>query len=119
MRSEADAFIARACAEALPQEAVGWIWRAPGRAEAYGLLTNLSDDPGSSYAVSLAELMEKFTASTGSDIVDADEGDIVLWHSHPSGLVGPSRGDMRAKLEGLRYMVVTLTDDGAPLYTEF
>jgi proteasome lid subunit RPN8/RPN11 len=38
---------------------------------------------------------------------------IAIWHSHPSGLVGPSRADMQKRIEGVAYLVVTIESDGA------
>lgn len=32
----------------------------------------------------------------------------VVWHTHPSGLVGPSRRDMKSRIPELQYLVVTL-----------
>jgi len=40
-----------------------------------------------------------------------DWATITLWHSHPSGGVGPSRIDMKNKLPQLNHLVVTLTED--------
>lgn len=39
--------------------------------------------------------------------------DVAIWHTHPSGLIGPSRGDMQNRPNPNIYMVViALTDDG-------
>lgn len=35
-------------------------------------------------------------------------GDVRVWHTHPGGNVGPSPGDLKSKIRGLRYMVVTV-----------
>jgi proteasome lid subunit RPN8/RPN11 len=37
---------------------------------------------------------------------------LTLWHTHPSGGVGPSRIDMRNRIQGTHHLVVTLTDEG-------
>lgn len=58
----------------------------------------------------------------GSDIVleleqwfakvdQATRDSIVLWHTHPSGSVGPSRGDLDHKLGDLTYLVVSLNPE--------
>lgn len=39
--------------------------------------------------------------------------DVIVWHTHPSGFVGPSRGDMQNRVEGLKYLVVSLPDGEA------
>lgn len=41
--------------------------------------------------------------------------DVVLWHSHPSGLIGPSRGDVRNKIAGLKSVVVTTFTAAKPV----
>ena len=65
--------------------------------------------------MSVSEIISEFERETGRDIVEAITTHgytLTLWHSHPSGLVGPSRGDMREKVsEGLTYMVVAVGED--------
>ena len=36
---------------------------------------------------------------------------IAVWHTHPAGNIGPSRGDLQNKRPGIAYLVVTLTED--------
>lgn len=36
-----------------------------------------------------------------------------LWHSHPSGGVGPSRTDMRHRVSVMSHLVITLAEDGS------
>lgn len=106
--------IAQHIADSLPKEAVGLLWEQPGTLAGCIPLRNASDDPEHSYAVATAEMIEAFERASGRDILSAiSEGcSLTLWHSHPSGQVGPSRGDMREKLEGLQYMVVSVTTEG-------
>lgn len=114
--------IAELIADAAPQEAVGLVWESPGVAPGVAPLRNTSADPEHSYAVNVAELMETFENATGRDIITSmnEEGFILtLWHSHPSGQIGPSRGDMREKHDGLTYMVVAVADDGGLRATLF
>jgi len=48
-----------------------------------------------------------------------DVEDVAVWHTHPSGLIGPSRGDMKNRpSEELKMVVVALTEDG-PIPTWF
>ena len=106
--------IARHIVDELPKEAVGLVWEAPGNLAVATSLTNTSDTPESSYAVSVAEIITEFEQASGRDIVEAlhDGYRLTLWHSHPSGLVGPSRGDVREKVsEGLTYMVIAVGED--------
>lgn len=38
--------------------------------------------------------------------------EMVIWHTHPGGLIGPSRTDIKNKVPRLRHLVVALTEDG-------
>lgn len=38
--------------------------------------------------------------------------DIVVWHTHPGGNIGPSRDDMKQKHNGTTYAVIALTREG-------
>lgn len=50
-------------------------------------------------------------------MVDSAARDAVsVWHTHPSGLVGPSRRDMRSRLAGISYLVVALGDKPTPTW---
>lgn len=40
-------------------------------------------------------------------------GELVYWHTHPRGNVGPSKGDLQNKLPGSRNIVVAIHDDEA------
>lgn len=42
--------------------------------------------------------------------------DVLVWHTHPSGNVGPSQGDMRTRVEGVKYLVVSLPNGEAVHY---
>lgn len=39
---------------------------------------------------------------------EVNPSEILIWHTHPSGLVGPSEGDLSSRLEMFRYAVVSL-----------
>lgn len=45
------------------------------------------------------------------EMTELDWAETVLWHSHPGGGIGPSRVDMRNRVEGLRHLVITLAGD--------
>lgn len=119
--SRALTLIADQIAMMMPREAVGLLWESPGNEVGHRHLANISDDPEHSYAVNVSEMIAKFEAATGRDILQAmDDGvTFTLWHSHPSGLVGPSRGDVRLKQEALTYMVVTVNADNTLTATLF
>lgn len=40
------------------------------------------------------------------------ESAYLVWHTHPGGLIGPSSEDLRYRVKGVDYLVVTLTDAG-------
>jgi proteasome lid subunit RPN8/RPN11 len=42
--------------------------------------------------------------------------DVIVWHTHPGGNIGPSRGDLESKVEGVNYLVVTLPGGQAVRY---
>lgn len=46
-----------------------------------------------------------------ASVSQADRDNIVIWHTHPSGNVGPSRGDLTHKLDGLSYLVVSINPE--------
>lgn len=118
---DAQALIAHCIHVALPEEAVGLLWEAPGEQVMVIPLANHSELPETSYAVRVDELVTAFELATGRDIVTTEPEHLTLWHSHPSGLVGPSRGDMRerSKVALLAHMVVTVGVDGVLTTTMF
>jgi proteasome lid subunit RPN8/RPN11 len=93
------------------KEAVGLLYRPPGEVEIVLALDNLSDEPETSYTVSTASVKSALQLLVGDDWTEVEEADFVVWHSHPSGLKGPSLRDMRTKLPGLRYAVVVVDSD--------
>lgn len=62
-------------------------------------------DQYDSYSIKMPAL----EAAIGNATID----DVLFWHTHPAGNVGPSKMDLEGRLEGLQYMVVALTKDGA------
>lgn len=74
-------------------------------------LPNTSECPESSYGVQASDLVEAIEAyvdRSGVDPLTLTRGHFIVWHTHPGGLVGPSRGDLETKLEGFIYVVVTM-----------
>jgi proteasome lid subunit RPN8/RPN11 len=61
---------------------------------------------------------------TVEDIFDAVGGatteEVLFWHTHPGGMIGPSSVDLGSQIEGFQYMVVTVfpTDYVATRYGE-
>lgn len=72
-------------------------------------MTNQAANPYDSYSIdatTIRGLLEE------RDVWD----DVLVWHTHPGGHVGPSRGDMRARVEGIRYLVVSLPSGEATMF---
>lgn len=64
-------------------------------------LVNRSEDPLNSYRID--------PGTIASLLIDPDVwSDVLVWHTHPSGFVGPSQGDMKQRDPRLRYLVVAL-----------
>jgi proteasome lid subunit RPN8/RPN11 len=42
--------------------------------------------------------------------------DVLIWHTHPQGQVGPSKGDMDYRHLGLKYLVVSLPRGEAVMF---
>jgi proteasome lid subunit RPN8/RPN11 len=72
-------------------------------------LQNRSSDPLTSYEIDTATIKQ---------LVDDPDAwaDVLVWHTHPKGGVGPSKGDMESKVQGLRYLVVALPRGEAVLF---
>lgn len=90
---------------AAPREACGVIIRG----HMVQVLKNHSASPENSFEIHRGELralIEKYQVPV-SRIAE----DVVLWHSHPAGGVGPSRTDMQQKTPLKRHLVVSLVDD--------
>jgi len=83
-------------------------------------LPNVSPKPQDSFWIDSEDLVNALLEYA----VKADIDDLSLlrrdwftiWHTHPGGVVGPSRGDIRNKIEGFQYLVVTLPDGPATLF---
>jgi proteasome lid subunit RPN8/RPN11 len=87
-----------------PREAVGIICN-----ELVYELRNDHDFPNENFSVDkqeLRKLTETLMIPT-SEIADR----VVLWHSHPSGGVGPSRFDMQNRTPLKHHLVVSLVED--------
>jgi proteasome lid subunit RPN8/RPN11 len=67
-------------------------------------LRNRSPQPCDSYAIDPVTV-DGLLADLNAEHVFSD---VLIWHTHPQGNAGPSRGDLDAKLPGLNYLVVAL-----------
>ena len=66
-------------------------------------LANISPTPEVAYQIDAEEVVQLLKRL---QIADTDE--FAIWHTHPSGLVGPSSGDMPTKVPGWNYYVVAI-----------
>ena len=64
-------------------------------------LANRSPDPTNSF---------KIDPTTVNDLLVSPElwDDVLIWHTHPSGHIGPSKGDLAQRHPKLKYLVVAL-----------
>lgn len=78
-------------------------------------LPNIARNPRQAYEIGTEDLVnalaERFFAGD-----DLQREDIVLWHTHPSGYIGPSEGDMDSRVEGFRYLVVSMPNGEASYF---
>jgi proteasome lid subunit RPN8/RPN11 len=95
-----------------PNEACGVLLPFPWRGKRIWEMPNRADRPHDSFSINSSDIV-----MTLQDWVDENEGvamweDIVLWHTHPNGAIGPSRIDLDNRISDCGNLVVTLTDDG-------
>jgi proteasome lid subunit RPN8/RPN11 len=73
-------------------------------------LINRSADPTNSYDIDVATI--KALHQNDKDAWS----DCLVWHTHPSGHVGPSRKDLQGRIPGLSYLVVALPRGEAVIF---
>lgn len=97
--------------EQLPLEACGIVVPDLDRpaAEWVTRLENRSPDPTNSYVIDVRTIKQ---------LVSSPEAysDVLVWHTHPSGHVGPSKHDWDNRIPGLRYLVVAMPNGEATLF---
>jgi len=74
-------------------------------------LPNVSSSPANSYEIRSEDLVNAlvdYCRRANVELRDIDCQDVIIWHTHPNGLIGPSRRDMQYKVNGFRYVVITL-----------
>lgn len=72
-------------------------------------MVNRSESPQDSFCIDPATLS---TIAADPETWD----DVIIWHTHPSGAVGPSKKDLQYKIPGLKYLVVALPRGEAVLF---
>lgn len=94
------------CVREAPREAVGLLL-ASGQVVA---LPNHAAEPSRSFRIVQQDIFDSLREA-GIRPEAAEPNTITLWHSHPSGGVGPSRTDLKNRVPHLHHLVVTLTED--------
>lgn len=89
-----------------PREAVGVL-----RGDRVIELPNHSQNPESSFVLDMGDLVFELE-NLGLEMSSDDWLGLVVWHTHPRGLVGPSRFDMTHRVPNLTHLVVALTTAG-------
>jgi proteasome lid subunit RPN8/RPN11 len=92
---------------AAPKEACGVIL-SDGRVVE---LPNISVTPENAY-VMRGEDLEAALIEQMPDGEHLVHYDFVVWHTHPSGQIGPSPADMHTRVHGIQYLVVSWQDVG-------
>lgn len=87
-----------------------------------GTIVYLTNESGNEqeYLVSSEQFKAAFYAEDGVQDMGFRPEDCIVWHTHPSGFVGPSRGDMESRrqpmLESLAHLVISLPDGPATYF---
>lgn len=110
-----------------PSEACGLVLPLPGdTSRRSGIaarvieLPNRSMSPRDEYELRGSDIELALEHWMGRDDVTQDHVDsMVVWHTHPNGQVGPSRGDLDYKPGGLSMIVVTLLPERGYVHTLF
>lgn len=90
-----------------PVEACGLLLPTPWRGSEVVELPNRSLDGNNSYLVWPSDI--EIAIGEWARAVDHHTRNMIaIWHTHPSGHVGPSRGDMKNRIDGVAYLVVAL-----------
>lgn len=97
------------------EEACGILVNTPSKVILRSL-SNISSSPSDSYEIDNQELVETLV-----DIIEltghqVSKSDVTIWHTHPSGHVGPSRADLRYKEPELNYLVVAIPSGEATVF---
>lgn len=81
---------------------------------------NISDNREDSYAMNTEEVVEVtadwLSTRTKKETEDFAQDSVLVWHTHPSGHIGPSAEDLAAKQGRIRYLVVSMPDGPAVMF---
>lgn len=87
--------------EEAPNEACGVLIDEAPHGVRVVQLRNRADDPTTGYRIDPQTLR---TLSLAPD----HWANVIVWHTHPRGTVGPSSGDLEYKIPGVNYVVVAV-----------
>lgn len=90
-----------------PSEAVGVIVKGDKVIE----LPNRSMTPHNSFILDVNDIAVELQ-NMRITMTPSDWESLVIWHTHPGGLIGPSRIDMQNRVERLLHLVVAMTESG-------
>jgi proteasome lid subunit RPN8/RPN11 len=106
-----------------PNEACGLLIPVPNEPVRVVELPNRSLTPHDEFEMKGEDIFLTLQSIFGNDVRKARVNDLIpsiaIWHTHPSGNVGPSRFDMRNKPARFQNLVVTLREGQPPLATWF
>jgi proteasome lid subunit RPN8/RPN11 len=109
--------IGRIGVERKPCEAVGVLLPFPWRGQRVWEMPNRSKTPHNTFEIHSSDIVITLQEWV-DEVTEAEWSNIVLWHTHPDGQVGPSTADLENKIEQCGNLVVALTEDG-PVPTWF
>lgn len=79
-------------------------------------LPNVSPSPNSSFEIASEDLvnaMNSYLERSPVHPASLTREHFIIFHTHPGGVVGPSRGDLRERIKGFQYVVISLPDGTA------
>ena len=104
--------ITRIGRERMPCEAAGILLPIKWRQQQVWELPNRSKTPHDSFEMhgeDIAILLRDFLEEHPEDEIWSD---VVIWHTHPQGNIGPSKYDLDNRIPDLKCLVVSLLKDG-------
>ena len=94
--------------EHAPEEVCGIVHLRPDGMHVYRL-KNVAEDPCRGYVFDAGQLVDVMAE-------EPSRSEIICWHTHPGGLVGPSSEDIKRKAPGVRYLVVAIPGGEAEFF---
>lgn len=102
----------RIAGERIPNEACGVIIPTHYRGQRVFEMPNRAKKPRESFEMNSEDISIALEGWIEKNRELAVWGKLVIWHSHPNGLVGPSKTDLDNRIQHCGNLVVSLTDEG-------